>query len=220
MLRCKSCRPQQQQDRRHAEQPRPRCREQFFRFAHGHQRHHLADEDWNHHVEQRHRKSDREQAEEEGFRLAGEMPIERDQSRRRLGAASNGSGFQRSLKKAEHRNVNLRRTRHRGVPRGRFLKGSIRRRELVLQHVQTVASTIPLHYALAYLPRPKKRSFWSSLALSRTDFSWPTCARARLTASRAAILSTHVLIVGYLPGSMASNSKLRSHGHAAMSAMV
>src|SRR5262249_49450678 len=75
-------------------------------------------------------------------------------------------------------------------------------------------------YALAYLPRPKKRSFWSSLALSRIDFSWPTCAKARLMASRAAILSTHILIVGYLPGSMASNSKLRSHGHAAMSAMV
>src|SRR5207344_1345090 len=75
-------------------------------------------------------------------------------------------------------------------------------------------------YARAYFPRLKKRSFWSSLALSRTDVSVPTCASARLTASRAAILSAQALIVGYLPGSMASSSKLRSHGHAAMSAIV
>src|SRR6185503_4538590 len=31
-------------------------------------------------------------------------------------------------------------------------------------------------YARAYFPRPKKRSFWSSLALSRTDLSVGRCA--------------------------------------------
>src|SRR6478752_90981 len=77
-----------------------------------------------------------------------------------------------------------------------------------------------ISHAIAYLPRPKKRSFWSSVALSRTDLSVATWARARLTASRVAILSTHFLTVGYLAGSMANSSKLRSHGHAAMSAIV
>src|SRR5262245_27882673 len=75
-------------------------------------------------------------------------------------------------------------------------------------------------YTRAYFPRPKNRSFWSSLALSRIDLSIPTWASARLTASRAAILSAQDLTFGYFVGSIASSSKLRNHGHAAMSAIV
>src|SRR5262245_65613979 len=91
-------------------------------------------------------------------------------------------------------------------------------KELESHHVQSKARL--RDQARAYFPRPKKRSFWSSVALSRTDLRVGRCASARLTASRTAILSAQALIVGYLPGSITSSSKLRNHGHAAMSAIV
>jgi hypothetical protein len=42
-------------------------------------------------------------------------------------------------------------------------------------------------YPLAYLPRLKKRSFWSSLAVSRLDLITATLASAALTAGRSSI---------------------------------
>ena len=42
-------------------------------------------------------------------------------------------------------------------------------------------------YARAYLPRLKKRSFWSSLAVSRFDLMAPTLASAAFTAGRSSI---------------------------------
>jgi hypothetical protein len=42
-------------------------------------------------------------------------------------------------------------------------------------------------YAFAYFPRLKKRSFWSSVAVSRLDLITPTLASAALTAGRSSI---------------------------------
>src|SRR5262249_48336097 len=75
-------------------------------------------------------------------------------------------------------------------------------------------------YARAYLPRLKKRSFWSSLAVSRFDLMPPTTSIIFFAAGRAAIASNQRLRFGLFSHFTPMLSWLRVHGNVAMSAIV
>ena len=67
-------------------------------------------------VEQRDDEAGREQRDEQALGLAGEVPIERDEARRRLGRAPGTAvGLQRSFEQAEHRVIQRARARTRRV---------------------------------------------------------------------------------------------------------
>ena len=77
--------PYDHDDDRHAEEPRPTGGEQTLGRCLGHQRDDAAHEPWHRAVAERHEQFGDEESGEQPFRLAGEMPQESEQARRRLG---------------------------------------------------------------------------------------------------------------------------------------
>src|SRR6187455_2339732 len=78
---------------------------------------------------------------------------------------------------------------------------------------------LPQAYARAYLPRPKKRSLLSSVALSRLDLMSACLAIIALTAGRALISSNQRFRFGFSFILAPCCSCARVHGKVAMSAI-